>query len=64
VKSNVTISIDSKILEDFNKIKGKYKISHLIQFWLNQFLDNNTAFVPIRDKRDQCNIPQKNEDET
>jgi len=43
VKSNITISVDTKLLENFNRIKGKEKISHLVEAWLEDYIIKEKA---------------------
>ena len=63
-KRTATFSIDCEILDAFEKAKGYFKKSTLVSFWIKQFLENKIEFVPTQDKQEQCNIPQKMEDET
>ena len=44
-KSNLTVSIDTEILRQF-QLKQKNKISQLFEFWITQFLDNKKGFGP------------------
>ncbi len=62
-KRSATFTIDSEILDAFEKSKGYFKKSTLVSFWIIQFLENKKEFVPTRDKQELSNIPQK-EDET
>jgi len=45
-KSNLTLAIDTKILEKFNQIKGDSKVSHLVQDCLSDFIENKKRAVP------------------
>jgi len=63
-KRSATFTIDSEILDAFEKSKGYFKKSTLVSFWIIQFLENKKEFVPTRDKQDLSDIPQKKEDET
>ena len=62
-KRSATFTIDSEILDAFEKSKGYFKKSTLVSFWIKQFLENKQEFVPPRDKQELSNIPQK-ENET
>ena len=46
IKTHVDITIDAHAKEHFDRVKGNYKLSHLMNFWLNQFLDNKKGFTP------------------
>ncbi len=46
LKSNLTLAIDTKVLEKFNKVKGNSKVSHLVQDWLIIFIENKKKVVP------------------
>lgn len=46
LKSNLTLAIDTKILEKFNKVKGNSKVSHLVQDWLIVFIENKKKAIP------------------
>ena len=63
-KRSATFTIDSEILDAFEKSKGYFKKSTLVSFWIIQFLENKKEFVPTRDKQELSDIPQKKEDET
>jgi len=63
VKTNLNITVDTKILERFNQVKGEQKISHLVQFWLTQFLDNKKEFGPISAKPPMKKHPPTKEKE-
>ncbi len=45
-KSNLTISISSKLLEKFDQVKENNKISHLVENWLIDFVENKKKVVP------------------
>jgi len=47
LKTNLTITLDAKVLEKFNQVKGDQLISHLVQYWITQFLEKKTEFGPI-----------------
>jgi len=62
-KRTATFTIDSKILDAFEKSKGYFKKSTLVSFWINQFLENRKEFVPPQDKQGDNNLT-KTEDAT
>ena len=45
-KSNLTLTVDTKVLEKFNQVKGNTKVSHLVQSWLIDFIENKKRIVP------------------
>jgi len=45
-KSNLTLSISSKLLEQFDQVKENNKISHLVESWLIDFVENKKKGVP------------------
>jgi len=45
-KSNLTLSISSKLLEKFDQVKENNKISHLVESWLIDFVENKKKGVP------------------
>ena len=47
-KALVNYSIDSKLLEKFDKKKGIYKKSNLVEFWISEFIKNKKEFIPPR----------------
>lgn len=48
-KFNVTLSVDAKILEKFNQVKGDLKISHLVQNWLSEFIEKERGSTTTRE---------------
>ena len=45
-KSNLTVSVSSKLLEKFDQVKENNKISHLVESWLIDFVENKKKGVP------------------
>lgn len=47
--ANITLSVDISILEQFRQFKSEIKLSHLVEFWIKQFLKNKKGFIPAQD---------------
>lgn len=45
-KSNLTLTVNTKVLEKFNQVKGNTKVSHLVQNCLSEFIENKKRIVP------------------
>ena len=45
-KTYISVYIDYKIAKLFEKNRGVYVKSRLIQYWIEEFLSNNPNFVP------------------
>ena len=45
-KTYISVYIDYKIAKLFEKNRGVYVKSRLIQFWIEEFLSNNPNFIP------------------